>query len=199
MPAASSASWTAVTARSRTRSTLAWGDSVQKSTPKSTDDSASSSALAVVPLEACGPGGDLLDGALVVLDADPVARHERLAQQDQDAGEEVLQDVIEREAHRHRGDPESGHEVAGAERREDDHGRDERAEDGEQGDGERAEEVLEAQVDARALRGRVRGPPHGAGPGSAACTSPSPRWSIAVRTGLSAVASGGARADAARA
>ena len=54
---------------------------------------------------------DPLDGPLVLADPDLVAPGERLAEQQQDPREEVLEDVLEREADRDREEPEAGEQV----------------------------------------------------------------------------------------
>ncbi|RYZ31989.1 MAG: mechanosensitive ion channel family protein, partial [Propionibacteriaceae bacterium] len=63
-------------------------------------------AAVVVGLQAGGAHGDVLDGALVRAGHDLVTDPERSGQQDEDAGEQVLQDVLEREPDGDAADPE---------------------------------------------------------------------------------------------
>jgi hypothetical protein len=94
----------------------------------------------VVRLEPRRPRADPLDGPLELLRPYLVADHERPAHEDQDAGAEVLQGVLEGEADGERGDPQSGDEVPAAERRDDDRG------------GEEADGHADSPCDARSVR-----------------------------------------------
>ena len=73
--------------------------------------------------------GDGLDAALQRLALHEVPDLERLAQQDQDAGEEVLEGVLEREADRHRAQAQRGQRAARRDRGEHDRQRDQPAQE----------------------------------------------------------------------
>jgi hypothetical protein len=63
-------------------------------------------AVAVLAVDHRGAHLDIGDGAFDSGDADPVADAERLVEQDQNAGEKILQDVLKGEANGHAADAE---------------------------------------------------------------------------------------------
>jgi hypothetical protein len=76
--------------------------------------------LTVGLAQVCVPRCDLLDKALDLRALDAVAQPERLAVEDQHAGQEVLEDIAEGEADRDRAKAEAGHDIGRGDRREGD-------------------------------------------------------------------------------
>ena len=85
----------------------------------------------------------MLDGALEVLDDDLVAAPVGPVDQQQDAGEQVLQDVLEGEADRDRADAQRAEHVDRLHGGKDDRGRDEQREEQHDAIGDRAQHVAE--------------------------------------------------------
>lgn len=66
-----------------------------------------------------GAGLNVFDAAFQAGDVDPVADFKRFLHQDKDAGEEILEDILEREADGHAADAKHFYEVRGMEGRRD--------------------------------------------------------------------------------
>lgn len=99
--------------------------------------------FAVVGSQAGRTGVDFFDRALMLAGANLITQPERLSPQQEEAGQKVLQNILEGEADGDRGDAETGHEIAWFEGRKNDDRGNEQPKDGDGGGGQPTEQFRE--------------------------------------------------------